>query len=142
MDRDDATDTLPALSMKTMWTLLLPVFVGGALGGMARYCLSDWVSRRWGERFPVGTLFVNVSGAAAIGFITVLSIETGSVVSILLYSFLGGYTTVSSFSLQTFALWQSGRRRAALLNASASWALCLAAVALGGTIGRLCHGPL
>lgn len=127
--------------METVCTLLLPVFAGGAFGGMARYALADWASGRWGERFPVGTLLVNVSGATMIGFITVLSIETGSIVSILLYSFLGGYTTVSSFSLQTLALWQAGRRRDAFLNASASWALCLAAVALGGSIGQLFHSP-
>ena len=121
------------------WTLqLLGVAIGGALGGAARFWLSDLVARRLGETFPWGTLVVNVSGAFAIGVLAALWTEraghavlhvpmwTGLAIGV-----LGSYTTVSSFSLQTWALLRDRAYARALGNVAASAIGCLAAVAAG-----------
>src|SRR5690242_11616739 len=86
------------------------VALGGALGSVARYGLSGIVARGVGETFPWGTLAVNVSGSLLIGFLFALA-EPGSRRWIgpagqqfLMYGICGGYTTFSSFSLQTLNL--------------------------------------
>ncbi len=114
--------------------VLALVALGGALGSMARFWVSGVVARRHGDAFPLGTLVVNVTGAAAIGAISALLMEPGtlSVERITLWSglvigILGSYTTVSSFSLQTLALARSGEGRRAAGNVILSLGLCLAA---------------
>lgn len=123
---------------------MLAVAVGGAIGGVARFWLSGIVARRFGERFPWGTLVVNVSGAAAIGVLAglLLAAETHAVGdwptwSGLVIGILGSYTTVSSFSLQTLALLRANQPGRALGNIVASLALCLGAATLGyaGALG-------
>ena len=132
----------------------LAVLIGSALGGMARFWLADAVARRLGERFPWGTLAVNASGALAIGvFAGVLLAASDGVVlagrsnagGLLAWhlaglGFLGSYTTVSSFSLQTLALAQAGAWRRAGANVALSLGLCLAAVGLGLVLGRALAG--
>jgi fluoride exporter len=113
------------------------VAIGGALGGIGRVWLGERVARRHGERFPWGTLAVNVSGAAAIGVLAALILEPGRGPILddplwlaLVVGVLGSYTTVSSFSLQTLALLRSGDHARALGNVVASTGLCLAAVSM------------
>src|SRR5690554_1959712 len=111
---------------------VLLVALGGALGGMARLAVGAAVGRRLGTAFPWGTLAVNLSGALAIGLLAgglglPLAGAEGHAWLLAVVGLLGGYTTVSSFSLQTLALWQEGRPAAATANVLAG----LAAVALG-----------
>ena len=110
--------------------------VGGALGGMARFFVSGVVARRLGETFPWGTMAVNVTGALAIGVLAALFLtpEARAVTNLpawagLVLGFLGSYTTVSSFSLQTLALARNGEAGRALANVALSLGLCLAAAA-------------
>ena len=115
---------------------LLLVAAGGALGGMARLGVGNAVSRRLGSAFPFGTLVVNLSGALVIGLLAGLmglppAGEEPHAWSLAVIGLLGGYTTVSSFSLQTLTLWQQGRAMAALANVAATLGIGLVAVALG-----------
>ena len=116
---------------------LLWVALGSVFGGMARFLISGAVARRVGETFPWGTIIVNVSGALAIGVLGGLA-STGQGIFatpnpwlFAVTGFLGCYTTVSSFSLQTLSLARNGEMRRAAGNALLSVLLCLAAVALG-----------
>ena len=111
------------------------VAIGGALGGIGRVWLSERVAQMRGERFPWGTLAVNVSGAAIIGVVAALILEPDRGPGVddalwlaLIIGVLGSYTTVSSFSLQTMALLRSGDHLRALTNIAASVGLCLAAI--------------
>lgn len=121
------------------WLLeALFIALGGAVGGAARYWVSDWAVRRWGDEFPWGTLLVNGSGAAVIGVIaSMLSLSgagagnTDVLWAGLVIGLLGSYTTVSSFSWQTLVLVQSGRPARALANVSATVLLCLTLAAAG-----------
>ena len=116
---------------------LLVVTLGGASGAVTRFWLSGAIGRRIGETFPWGTLIVNVSGAAAIGVAAAaLPAGGGTGMPQLLWlavvtGYLGGYTTVSSFSLQTMNLTRAGEAMAAASNVAASVLLSLAAAAAG-----------
>ena len=111
---------------------VLAVLAGGFLGGVARFGLSGLVAARVGELFPWGTLVVNVTGAFLIGIFAGLSGSLGPLArDFLTVGFCGGYTTVSSFALQTLALGLDGEGRGALLTVLGSAGLSLAAVALG-----------
>lgn len=116
---------------------VLFIIIGSVLGGCARYFVSGAIARRLGETFPWGTMTINVSGAFVIGIFGALATHPGSVFAspnpwlFAVTGFLGCYTTVSSFSLQTLALARSGERLPALGNVVASVGLCLAAVACG-----------
>ena len=110
--------------------------LGGFLGGIARFYLSGRLGLQFGERFPWGTLGVNVTGCFAIGLLAGVAEAGGALASPLMRDFLivgfcGGYTTVSSFALQTLDLGRDGENRAALLNIAATTLLCLLAVAAG-----------
>lgn len=117
------------------------VLAGSALGGMARFWLSGIVARRIGETFPWGTLAVNASGALTIGFFA----AAASAVPVLaahsplwhlgVVGFLGSYTTVSSFSLQTLLLMMGGDPLRALGNMLLSLGLCLGAAGAGFATG-------
>ena len=115
----------------------LSVMLGCAFGGMARHWLGRLVGRRVGTGFPWGTLAVNVTGAAAIGLLAgaagtgALATAHPDVWRFAAAGFLGSYTTVSSFSLQTLALVHDGDWLAATANVALSLGLCLPATALG-----------
>ncbi len=98
--------------------VLLAVAGGGGLGGMARLAVGNLVARWLDAGLPWGTLVVNLSGALLMGLAAgVLGLpgrEAGLAWSLLAIGLLGGYTTVSSFSLQTLTLWQQRRRAAAV----------------------------
>ena len=115
---------------------LLWVMTGSALGAMARLWLVQSLQKKAGHDFPWGTLAVNVSGALLIGLLAggvvpQLTSATQPGWPLLAIGVLGSYTTVSSFSLQTLALWQAGHPRQACLNVLASMLLCLGAAAAG-----------
>jgi fluoride exporter len=84
------------------------VGLAGMLGTLARYFVSGWVARHFGETFPAGTLVVNLAGCFLVGFLYQITEERFMVDPIIrasiLVGFLGGFTTFSSFGLQTFAL--------------------------------------
>jgi CrcB protein len=110
---------------------VLGVALGGAAGGVLRYALSGFVSRRIGETFPWGTLAVNVTGCFAIGALAPFLAEGSLARAIALTGVLGGYTTVSSFSFQTLALMREAQWRAAALNCALSVLLALGAALAG-----------
>jgi CrcB protein len=123
------------------------VAMGGALGSMARYAMSGWVSRLADGAFPFGTMVVNVTGAILIGFLAALSLPDGRVLltpSVRLFAMTGicgGYTTFSTFSLETFNLMRDGELIQAGANVLFSVVLCLFGVALGYAIGlRITRG--
>ncbi|WP_184253875.1 fluoride efflux transporter CrcB [Rhodopseudomonas rhenobacensis] len=122
---------------------LVFVALGSVLGGMARFWLSGVVARRIGETFPWGTLTVNVSGAFAIGVFGALAATGHGVFAtpgpwlFAVTGFLGCYTTVSSFALQTLALARDGESLRAISNVMFSLVFCLMAVALGFAATRV-----
>ena len=113
------------------------IAVGSALGGMGRYFCSGVAARLIGETFPWGTLIVNVAGSFIIGFFATLTGPDGRLFvgsaarQFVLVGFCGGYTTFSSFSLQTLNLMQDGEWAYAGVNITVSLLLCLAAVWAG-----------
>lgn len=116
---------------------VIAIVVGSALGGCARYYVSGVIARRLGETFPWGTMTINVTGAFLIGIFGALATHPGSVLAapnpwlFAVTGFLGCYTTVSSFSLQTLTLARNGEPVHALGNVVLSVGLCLAAVSCG-----------
>lgn len=121
--------------------LVLAVAVGSAAGGVARYGLSGVVARAFGETFPWGTLLVNVLGSLLIGFVATVTGQDGRLLAspatrvLWLPGFFGGFTTFSSFSLQTLGLAQDGEWLWAGANVVLSVVLCLAGVWLGAALG-------
>ena len=114
------------------------VAIGGALGSVGRYWFSGLVARHFGEVFPWGTLLVNVSGSFVIGLFASLTGPDGRwlVASWFRQQFFmlgvcGGYTTFSSFSLQTLNLMEDGEWLYAGANVVLSVICCLVAVWLG-----------
>ncbi|MBI3454080.1 MAG: fluoride efflux transporter CrcB [Rhodospirillales bacterium] len=113
------------------------VAAGSALGGVARYWASGLVDERIGETFPWGTILVNVTGSFVIGFVATLTASDGRLLvgstarQFVMVGLCGGYTTFSSFSLQTLNLVQGGEWLRAGGNIVLSVVLCLAAVWLG-----------
>jgi CrcB protein len=119
-----------------MWNALW-IFAGGGLGSLARWGFSGWIANTIGETFPWGTLLVNISGSFVIGlFATVTGPEGRWLVPATFRQFFmlgicGGYTTFSSFSLQTLTLAQDGQLFKAGANCVLSVVLCLLGVWLG-----------
>ena len=115
----------------------LMVGLGSALGGMARYGAALLLARFFGETFPWGTLFVNVTGSFVIGFFFTLTAAGGRLLIspdwriFVTVGICGGYTTFSSFSLQTLVLLRGGEWFPAALNVFGSVTVCLVAVWLG-----------
>lgn len=113
------------------------IAIGSALGGVARFWCSGVAARLFGETFPWGTLIVNVVGSFVIGFFAVVSgpdgrLMVGSVPrQFVMVGLCGGYTTFSSFSLQTLNLLQDREYLYAGLNIGGSVLACLLAVWLG-----------
>ncbi len=113
------------------------IAVGSALGGMARFWFSGVAARLVGETFPWGTIFVNVLGSFLIGFVATLTGPDGRIFAdtltrqFLMLGILGGYTTFSSFSLQSLTLLQDGEWVLAGANIALSVFACLVAVWAG-----------
>jgi CrcB protein len=124
----------------------LLVGLGGAIGSILRFWFSGFVGRHFGETFPWGTLLVNVSGSFVIGFFaTVTGTEGRWLVgplgrNLFMTGICGGYTTFSSFSLQTLNLVREGEWFYAGLNSALSFVLCLIGVWLGHVLAE-CVNP-
>ena len=118
--------------MTWLWVML-----GSALGGVARFWLSGLAASAIGGAFPIGTLFINVTGSFVIGFFAVLTGPDGRVFAgtdtrqFVMTGICGGYTTFSSFSLQTLNLARDDEWLLAGANVVLSVVLCLIAVWLG-----------
>jgi CrcB protein len=121
------------------------VAIGGALGSVGRFWLGGLIAARVGETFPFGTLFVNVTGSFLIGIIGALAIPEGRMDSqsrafatqLLMTGVCGGYTTFSSFSLQTLNLLRDREWLYAGGNVILSVVLCMIAVWLGYLLGSI-----
>ncbi len=117
---------------------LLLLALGGALGTVARYGLNGLVAQRL-PTFPLGTLVVNFSGCFLIGLLAPLALKPEWRL-FLMVGFCGGYTTFSSFGLQTFDLARDGEWLAVAVNVIGTNVLCLVGVYLGVVCGRLLPG--
>ena len=110
---------------------------GSALGGVARYACSSLMSHWLGEAFPWGTLLVNVFGSFTIGFFATATGPDGRFLVapdarlFVMVGICGGYTTFSSFSLQTLVLLREGDLGRAGANVLASVVFCMLSVWLG-----------
>lgn len=128
-----------------METLLIAV--GSGVGGVLRYLVSGLVARTLGEVFPLGTLAVNVLGSFVIGLFVALTGPDGRLLidprlrQAFTLGVCGGFTTFSSFSMQTLALLQDGEWELAALNVVASLVLCLLAVWAGWELGVWMNRP-
>lgn len=121
----------------TRWLL---VGLGGLVGTLSRYWLSGVIARRYGETFPFGTLAVNAVGCFIIGFLFHLFYDRALVGptsrTVIFVGLLGGFTTFSSYGLQTFTLLRDGEVLLALANVAASNVLCLVFVWLGFALSK------
>jgi CrcB protein len=121
------------------------VAIGGALGSVSRFWLSGFIASRLGEIFPWGTILVNISGSFLIGIFSALTIAEGKLdpqsrtfaVQFLMIGICGGYTTFSSFSLQTLNLLREREWLYAGGNIILSIVLCMIAVWLGFLLGSI-----
>lgn len=114
----------------------LLIFLGAGLGGVSRFWVSNGIYWLMGRQFPYGTLVVNATGCFLVGLMFVLILERLNDVGqqlrlLLLVGFLGGYTTFSSFTIETLNLYESGNWLGAGLNVLLSMLICLFLTWLG-----------
>ena len=125
-----------------MWNALW-IFIGGGLGSLARWGASGWIANTIGQTFPWGTLVVNVSGSFIIGLFAAATGPEGRWMApatfrqFFMLGICGGYTTFSSFSLQTLNLAEDGQWFKAGANSVLSLVLCFVGVWLGPLLGSL-----
>jgi CrcB protein len=123
------------------------VALGGALGSVARFALATVLAERFGAGFPWMTLFVNATGSLVIGLLASLGahgvrlLDLADARAFLLVGVLGGYTTFSSFSLQTLELARAGAWGDAGGYIALSLLLCLGGVWLGDLLGGVLTSP-
>jgi len=119
---------------------LIAIAGGGALGAVLRFGMSTAVYRALGRDFPYGTLAVNVLGSLLMGFIFVVLVERLAMSAewraALLVGLLGSFTTFSTFSFETLALFENGEPIKALVNIMLSVFICLLATWVGLSLGR------
>ena len=122
------------------------IAIGSALGGVARVGCSRFVATGFGETFPWGTLTVNVTGSFIIGLFAALTgpdarlIVSPDIRQFVMAGFCGGFTTFSSFSLQTLDLMRNRDFAEAGMNVLLSVALCMIGVWLGFVVASLLNG--
>jgi CrcB protein len=118
----------------------LLILLGGGVGSLARYVAGSAIMTRFGSRFPLGTMVVNVTGSFLIGLLMTLLTERWQPHPnwrlLLVVGFLGGYTTFSSFEWETFSAVREGGFWIGLANVVGSVAFGYAAVWLGALLGR------
>ena len=121
-----------------MFTTLLQVAFGGALGAAARYLANIGAARLFGAGFPWGTVIVNVVGSLVMGILVVTLAQKDAMrlVPFLMTGILGGFTTFSAFSLDALKLFQSGQPALAAVYVFGSVTLSLAAIVAGVALAR------
>ena len=116
------------------------VLIGAAVGGLARYAIGAAIMDRYGGRFPLGTVLVNVSGCFLIGLLMTLFTERWQIHPnwrlLIVVGGLGGYTTFSSFEWETYQAIREGSYWVGLLNVVASVAAGYLAVVCGALVAR------
>jgi CrcB protein len=138
---------MPALNKGACmsFTTCLFVIVGGAIGTLARYLISV-AAVPISQSLPWGTIGINILGSFVIGFFGTLTLTHGrfpapeNVRLFVMVGLCGGFTTFSSFSLQTLDLIRNGAMTRAAVNIVASVVLCVGAVAIGHFIAAQCNG--
>lgn len=127
--------------MTALW-----IAAGGAVGTLLRYWLNLLITARVGEAMPWGTIAINITGSLVIGLFSALTEPGGRLMVptdlrlFVLVGLCGGYTTFSSFSLQTLALFEAGEPGRAAANVIGTVSLCLAAVWIGYFLPSLISG--
>ncbi|AJQ28562.1 fluoride efflux transporter CrcB [Pelosinus fermentans] len=120
---------------------IIAVAVGGSIGATARYLVSVWAAERFGADFPYGTLIVNVVGCFIIGIFMTLTTERFIVNPywrlLITVGFLGGLTTFSSFSYETFRVLENSNMIMALYNIGLNLLLGFVATWIGIGVARL-----
>jgi CrcB protein len=121
-------------------TRYLLVVIGGGTGALARYVGASAIMTRFGGKFPMGTLVINVTGSFLIGFLMTMLTERFKLDPnwglLLVVGFLGGYTTFSSFEWETYTAVRDGELWTGMLNVVASVMLGYVAVVLGSMLAR------
>lgn len=116
------------------------VLAGAGLGGLARYVAGTWIMEKYGGRFPLGTLVINVTGSFLIGLLMTLLTEQlpphPNWRLFLVVGVLGGYTTFSSFEYDIYQAVREGARWMALAYMTASVGVGYAGVWLGSVLAR------
>ncbi|MGH0035167.1 MAG: fluoride efflux transporter CrcB [Myxococcota bacterium] len=119
------------------WLLL---FAGGGIGAVGRFALALWVDERTSLQFPWGTLAVNAIGCLAIGLLATLADVRGVIPPglrlFLVAGLLGGFTTFSTFGLETWRMLEAGRWPGAVVYALSSVGVGLLAVVVGVVLAR------
>jgi CrcB protein len=137
----DVTAHEPIKLDASAFSAIIAVAVGSALGGVARYLIGSWFLARFGVGFPWGTFFINVTGSFLIGFVAELALSRAYGVTPLVRLFtatgiLGGYTTFSTYSLETANLMSQGSAPTAMLYAGGSAVAGVAGVFAGQFLAR------
>ena len=118
----------------------LLVVIGGGTGALARYVAASAIMTRFGGKFPLGTLVINVTGSFLIGFLMTMLTERLQLDPrwrlLLVVGFLGGYTTFSSFEWETYTTVREGGLWTGMLNVVSSVMLGYVAVSLGSMLAR------
>ena len=124
---------------RIMLTILL-VSLGAAVGANLRYWLSQWAAQQWGVAFPYGTLLINVLGSFAIGVVLTMATTNAAINAnwrlLIVTGLLGGFTTFSTFSYETYQLLVDGSLLLAALNILGSVGIGLLGVVLGAGLAR------
>ncbi|MCB0162836.1 MAG: fluoride efflux transporter CrcB [Anaerolineae bacterium] len=128
-------------NVKYLW-----IGLGGFLGANARFLVQQWAAARWGADFPYGTMIANVSGSFIIALFLTLITERFLVSPefrlFVAVGFLGGFTTFSSFSFETFTLLRGSGWWAASLNFLGNTVLGMIGVILGVVVAQLIQRPI
>jgi CrcB protein len=130
------------LSILSLIVIYLWIAIGSALGGAARYALGGAIARGTGSTFPWGTLAVNVIGCAFIGWFAAFTGPEGRLLvstrtrQFVMVGICGGFTTFSSFSLETLNLLREGQSGRAAANIGLSIVLCMMGVWLGSGVAQ------
>ena len=118
----------------------LLVAIGGGTGALMRYLAASAIMTRFGGKFPLGTLVINLTGSFLIGFLMTMLTERFQLDPrwrlMLVVGFLGGYTTFSSFEWETYTAVQGGELWTGMLNVVSSVILGYVAVSLGSRLAR------